>query len=145
MAMSTRTGSCLCGSVKVAIQGTPVSTNICHCTSCQKFSGAAYASLAAFKTSDITYSASEPSIIKTYDDATPESGRIVKRLFCGRCGSPLGGIRTGFEDISIVPIGILDGDKSDLKPQFEFFHKSKVEWIAAVVNSQCFETLPPAL
>ncbi|KAI1153379.1 glutathione-dependent formaldehyde-activating, GFA [Nemania diffusa] len=141
--MSARTGSCLCGSVKVIIKGAPVSTNLCHCTSCQKFSGSPFGSLAAFKTSEIIFSEAEPSIMKTYDDTSPESGRIVKRLFCGRCGSPLCGIRGGFEDISILPIGIIDGDKSDLQPQSEFFHKSKVDWITPVVGSQCFETLPP--
>lgn len=92
---------------------------------------------------EIIFSEAEPSIMKTYDDTSPESGRIVKRLFCGRCGSPLCGIRGGFEDISILPIGIIDGDKSDLQPQSEFFHKSKVDWITPVVGSQCFETLPP--
>ncbi|KAI1125176.1 glutathione-dependent formaldehyde-activating, GFA [Nemania abortiva] len=144
MAISTRTGSCLCGSVKVSIQGMPVYTNLCHCTSCQKFSGAIFGSLVAFKTSEVSFSESEPSIMKTYEDTSPESGRIVKRLFCGRCGSSLCGIRSGFEDISILAIGIIDGDKSDLQPQFEFFQKSKVDWIAPVAGSQCFNTLPSA-
>ncbi|KAI1186372.1 Mss4-like protein [Nemania serpens] len=141
--MSTRTGSCLCGSIKVVIQGKPVLTNICHCTSCQKFSGGAFGPLAVFKTSEVTFSESEPSIMKTYDDTSSESGRIVKRLFCGRCGSSLCGIRVGMDDVSIVPIGILDGDKSDLKPQYEFFCRSKVSWVVPVDGSQCFETLPP--
>ncbi|KAI0095849.1 glutathione-dependent formaldehyde-activating, GFA [Nemania sp. FL0031] len=142
MSTPTRNGSCLCGGVKASIQGSPVSTNTCHCTSCQKFSGAAFGSLAAFKTSEVTFSESESSIMKTYNDTSAESGRIVKRLFCGRCGSPVCGIREGFEEFTILPIGILDGDKSDLKPQYEFFHKSKVDWIAPVPGSQCFETLP---
>lgn len=81
--------------------------------------------------------------MKTYDDTSSESGRIVKRLFCGRCGSSLCGIRVGMDDVSIVPIGILDGDKSDLKPQYEFFCRSKVSWVVPVDGSQCFETLPP--
>ncbi|KAK5625790.1 hypothetical protein RRF57_001506 [Xylaria bambusicola] len=80
--------------------------------------------------------------MKTYNDTSPESGRVVKRLFCGRCGSSLGGVRVGMEDMTIVPIGVLDGDRSDLKPQFEFFRKSKIDWIDSVSGSQCFETLP---
>ncbi|RWA07599.1 hypothetical protein EKO27_g7506 [Xylaria grammica] len=140
--MSTRTGSCLCGSIKVAIKGAPVSTNICHCTSCQKSTGAAFASLAAFRASEIIYTESEPSILKTYDDTSSESGRLVKRKFCGRCGSPVGGSREGFEEFSIVPIGILEGDKSDLKPPVELFHKSKIDWIPTLEGSQLFETLP---
>ncbi|KAI0448680.1 glutathione-dependent formaldehyde-activating, GFA [Xylaria acuta] len=140
--MSTRTGSCLCGSIRVVVQGTPVSTNLCHCTSCQKFTGAAFASLAAFKTSEVTYSESEPSIMKTYEDTSSESGRIVKRKFCSRCGSPVCGVREGFEDFCIVPIGILDGDKSGFKPAVELFHKSKIDWIPALPDSQCFATLP---
>lgn len=80
--------------------------------------------------------------MRTYNDTSPESGRVVKRLFCGRCGSALGGVREGMEDMTVVPIGILDGDKSDLKPQFEFFHKSKIEWIDPVAGSQCFDAFP---
>ncbi|KAI1110174.1 glutathione-dependent formaldehyde-activating, GFA [Nemania sp. NC0429] len=143
--MATRTGSCLCGSVKVAIRGKPATTNTCHCTSCQKFSGAVFGSLAVWKSSDITFSESEPSIIKTYDDTSAESGRIIKRLFCGRCGSALCGIRVGLDEFTVVPIGILDGDKSDLKPQFEFFHKSKVDWVAPIEGTQCFEGVPPGM
>lgn len=81
--------------------------------------------------------------MKTYEDTGADSGRIVKRLFCGRCGSSLCGIRVGLDEFSIVPIGILDGDKSDLKPQFEFFGRSKVSWVAPVEGSQFFEALPP--
>ncbi|KAI0506375.1 glutathione-dependent formaldehyde-activating, GFA [Xylaria bambusicola] len=141
--MVTKTGSCLCGGIKVLIQGAPAMTNLCHCTSCQKFSGAVFAPLAVYKTTNITFSESEPSLMKTYDDTSPESGRVVKRMFCGRCGSSLGGVRGGMEDMTIVVLGLLDGDKSDLKPQFEFFRKSKVDWIDSVSGSQCFETLPP--
>ncbi|KAJ8119864.1 hypothetical protein ONZ43_g3282 [Nemania bipapillata] len=143
--MPTRTGSCLCGSIKITITGAPVSTNLCHCTSCQKSTGAASAFIAVFNTSEITYSMSELSIIKTYDDTSAESGRIVKRKFCGRCGGPVGGIREGFEQFCIVPIGVLDGDRADLKPPVEFFHKSKIHWAPTLPDSKCFATLPSQL
>ncbi|KAJ8121644.1 hypothetical protein ONZ43_g1955 [Nemania bipapillata] len=155
--MSTRTGSCLCDGVKVVIEGAPVWSSLCHCTSCQKSSGGTFSPLAVFKTSVcIQCQAQFPfshaycihKIImiwtdNTYNDTSPESGRILKRMFCGRCGSSLGGIRGGSEDTTIILIGLLNGDKSDLRPQFEFFHKSKVDWIAPMEGSQCFECLPP--
>jgi len=41
--MTRITGSCLCGNLRYAVSGDPMLTAICHCQSCQKQTGAAFA------------------------------------------------------------------------------------------------------
>ncbi|KAI8629399.1 Mss4-like protein [Xylariaceae sp. FL1651] len=142
--MSARTASCLCGSIKAAIQGDPFRTNLCHCSSCQKNTGGAFGSLAAYTAEKITFTESEPSVMKTYEDTSPESGRVLYRSFCGKCGSPVRLTRPGNDNIVVVPVGIIDGDKSAFKPQLEFFCRGKADWVGAIKDSQMFEAMPPA-
>ncbi|KAI3331941.1 Mss4-like protein [Xylariaceae sp. AK1471] len=141
--MSARTASCLCGSVKVALNGDPFMTNLCHCSSCQKSTGGAFASIAAYKTEQVTITESEPSVLKMYEDTSPESGEVLKRSFCGKCGGPVRIQRKSRPDTCIVPIGIIDGDKGAFKPKVELFCRSRVDWVGPVEDSEAFETMPP--
>ncbi|KAI1504647.1 Mss4-like protein [Biscogniauxia marginata] len=155
----TRTGSCLCGGVKLRIEGEPFRTNLCHCTSCQKFSGAFCASLAVYKSEQVTITPTDPTLTPhTYVDTTPESGNVLERSFCGRCGSPLTGRRRGGdgsgigggggggglpEELVAVAVGVVDGPKDDLRPQFEFFCVRRASWLGEVGGATAFPKLPP--
>ncbi|RYP92807.1 hypothetical protein DL770_001087 [Monosporascus sp. CRB-9-2] len=137
-----RTGSCLCGAIKVRIQGHPHRTNLCHCASCQKSTGVVYASMAAFKSDDVTYTASDPSLLRTYDDTSPESGRVLERSFCGRCGSNVRVVSRSQVELTVVPQGIIDGDKDDLRPRLEVFCARRAGWLGDVEGAQTYETMP---
>ncbi|RYP04216.1 hypothetical protein DL764_004606 [Monosporascus ibericus] len=137
-----RTGSCLCGAIKVHIQGHPVRTNLCHCASCQKSTGVVYSSMAAFKSDDVTYTASDPSLLRTYDDKSPESGGVLQRSFCGRCGSNVRVVSRGRAELTVMPQGIIDGDKDDLTPKFEFFCARRAGWLGDVEGAQTYEGMP---
>ncbi|KAI1814702.1 glutathione-dependent formaldehyde-activating, GFA [Poronia punctata] len=137
-----RTGSCLCGGIKLTIQGEPISTNLCHCTSCQKGSGGIFTTLAVFKTEQVTFTESSPSLISTYADKSPESGDIVYRKFCSRCGSPLSGTKGTKPEFVIIAAGIVDGDKNVFRPRLEFFCRTRVDWIKSVEDASVWDTLP---
>ncbi|KAI0109688.1 hypothetical protein GGR51DRAFT_558380 [Nemania sp. FL0031] len=200
--MSVRTASCLCGGVKVEMRGEPLMKNLCHCSSCQKFTGGPFGSLAAYKTEvrsilstvpasapyppaslflasglpirdaydyatsprwpvslatdrlydrsstnqrqqqQVAFTESEPSTLKTYEDTSPESGGVLKRSFCGKCGSPVRVQRANLPGTLVIPIGIIDGDKSAFKPQMEFYCKGKADWVGAIEDTKTFETQP---
>ncbi|KAI0431044.1 Mss4-like protein [Xylaria sp. FL1042] len=141
--MSTRTASCLCGDVKLELQGSPFMQNLCHCSSCQKFTGVPFSSMAAYKVEQVILKEAEPSVLKTYTDTTPDSGGVLKRSFCGKCGSPIK-VQTGSDPTTVVvPIGIIDGDKDTFKPQVEFYCKAKTDWVGAIENSKTFDAMPP--
>ncbi|KAI1878211.1 hypothetical protein JX265_002579 [Neoarthrinium moseri] len=145
MATSTneRTGSCLCGAIQVRITGEPIFTNLCHCTSCKKASGSTVVSIAAYRSEDVTYTANPPDALKTYNDGSPESGRVLERAFCGICGSRVRNASLSFPGSVALPTGILDGDKEDLKPKYELFCASRENWMADVPGTEQFATMPP--
>lgn len=74
-------GSCLCKAVTFTITNNPVKVSHCHCIMCQKGHGAAFATYARFKRSDMAYQTGENELI-TYN-----SSEDVLRKFCGKCGS----------------------------------------------------------
>ncbi|KAI1755112.1 Mss4-like protein [Xylaria castorea] len=139
----SRTGSCLCGGVKVEMRGDPFVKNVCHCSSCQKFTGAAYGLTAGYKTEQVTFTEAEPSVMKTYADTSPESGDVLKRSFCGKCGSPVRVQPASRPDMLVVPVGIIDGDKAAFKPDMEFYCRGRADWVGAIEDAKTFEAMPP--
>ncbi|KAI1744252.1 glutathione-dependent formaldehyde-activating, GFA [Xylaria scruposa] len=140
----SRTASCLCGGIKVEIRGDPIMKNSCHCTSCQKYTGAVFGSMAAYRVEQVTFTESEPSLLKTYTDTTPESGDVLNRSFCGKCGSPVRAQTGKRPDVLVVPVGIIDGDKADFKPELEFYCRGRADWVDPIENTQTFEAMPTA-
>lgn len=75
-------GRCLCGAV--VYETTPLSEKIdaCHCAECRRWSGHFWASINA-KFSELKFLKGEENI-RWY-----ESSKLVRRGFCGVCGSTL--------------------------------------------------------
>jgi len=74
-------GSCECGEVQLELDGEPDNVLHCFCRKCQKQHGAAYATYARFKLSNIRYVKGE-STLKSY-----ASSSFAMRRFCSECGS----------------------------------------------------------
>ncbi|KAI2625227.1 Mss4-like protein [Xylaria nigripes] len=142
--MSVTTASCLCGSIKGELRGEPVFRNLCHCSSCQKSTGVVFGSFAAYNIEQVTFTESEPSIMKTYEDKSPDSGSVLLRSFCGKCGSLIKCTRDTRSHMMVVPMGIIDGDKETFKPDMEFFCRNRADWIGAVEGAKEFTAMPPA-
>ncbi|KAI1074023.1 Mss4-like protein [Whalleya microplaca] len=136
----TRTGSCLCGAIQLRIEGTPVRTNLCHCTSCQKSTGSIFASIAAYPLSQVTITATPATALRTYADTSPESGAVLERAFCAVCGCRVAITPRG-RGVVAVPTGVLDGGKADLKPAVELFCRSREEWLGDL-GARRFEGMP---
>ncbi|KAH8673973.1 Mss4-like protein [Xylariales sp. PMI_506] len=140
-----RTGSCLCGAIQLKIKGDPVITNLCHCTSCQKFTGVVLASIVVYNTEQLTYTSNPPDALRTYADGSSLSGARIDRSFCGVCGSGVRNIGSRFGGRLIaVPAGIIDGDKADLRPRHEFFCVNREGWIGDIEGAEKFALMPPA-
>ena len=48
--MAELKGSCRCGKVQYTVNADPIFTGICHCTSCRKSTGSAYATVVGVPT-----------------------------------------------------------------------------------------------
>jgi hypothetical protein len=75
-----RRGRCRCGRVSFETRGEPVRVGVCHCESCRRATGSAFAAYADYLQSAVTI-AGEPAVWSSRPG--------VERLFCPRCGSPI--------------------------------------------------------
>ena len=63
-----------------------------------------------------------------YEDSATESGSVVQRFFCGKCGSPIYSKVPAQPDTAYLKTGILD-DTSSFKPMFNLWCDSKQDWV----------------
>ncbi len=92
-----KTGSCLCGAVRYAVEGELRPVVACHCTQCRKASGHHVAAT----------SARRDGVSITGDVTWFRSSDTARRGFCGTCGSNLFWDGPG-ENLSIFA-GTIDG------------------------------------
>lgn len=115
------TGSCGCGAIRFEVTAPFVSASYCHCTRCQRRTGAAASANAR----------AEPGTVRVVAGAddlrvwAPEGG--YEKLFCGRCGSALFSRPPGTEDLTGVRLGALDGDPG-IRPQWHQFVAYAAPW-----------------
>ena len=74
-------GGCLCGAIRYLVLGPPESSTHCHCRSCQRALGAAFATWCAVKSENFKLTKGEIKICETSPG--------VERGFCGNCGTSL--------------------------------------------------------
>ena len=78
-----RTAACVCGQLKVTMEGDPFRVVICNCTYCQKRSGSPFGQSAYFETSQVVAIEGEH---KAYKRAS-QRNRWFEHHFCPECGS----------------------------------------------------------
>jgi hypothetical protein len=98
------TGSCLCGQIRYTINVPVTELRACHCTHCQKASGAGGSVNAAIPSSAFAITQGTPRRFTI----TADSGRTLHRHFCGDCGSPIYSQRAATPETVSVRAGTLD-------------------------------------
>lgn len=133
------TGGCLCGQIRYSISSDPVFVGICHCTNCQKQSGAAFSVNVGVRQDALSLEGT----LKTFVDHG-DSGREVLRRFCPDCGSPVITDAAAFPAIHIIKAGTLD-NPSQLRPQRQIFCASKHPWMPILDGIPAYNKgMPPA-
>ena len=120
MSSAEITGSCLCGSVKFEVTPPFTAFRYCHCTRCQKASGAAHAANAFLPEQQFKWLAGE-SLVKRFD--LPGAKRFAV-AFCTHCGTRVPH-KTG--ENMLIPAGLLDADPG-ARPENNIFWKYKAAW-----------------
>jgi hypothetical protein len=115
------TGGCQCGAVRFAIGGGLGRASLCHCRMCQKAFGAFYGPLVYAR--DLTWTRGAPKYFR--------SSNLVRRGFCGDCGTPLSFEPDG--GVIDVAIGALD-DPAMAKPTIQLAVEDAVAWVAELAN-----------
>jgi hypothetical protein len=117
------TGGCGCGAVRFEVDEPPVSASYCHCTRCQRRTGAAASPQARVAPGSFLITAGEEHV-RAWE---PEGG--FAKMFCGLCGSAL--FSRNPKDASVVSVrfGAFDEDPG-IRPQWRQFVAYAAPWEA---------------
>lgn len=114
-------GSCLCGEVKIQINGEISDIIHCHCSLCRKNSGSAFATNGFINSAEFTLLSGKEKL--TAYSFKP--GRF--RHFCDKCGSPIYSANEQDPTRYRIRLGLLDCDINE-KPISHNFVSSKANW-----------------
>ncbi len=112
------TGGCLCGAVRYEASEAPKDSGYCHCSMCQRWTGAPASAFVVFSFAALRITRGKP---KFY-----QSSLKVDRGFCSDCGSALF-VRYPETDEFCVSIGSLD-DAASAPPQRHSGIESQLPW-----------------
>lgn len=102
-----------------------MATVVCHCSHCQRQSGAPYSVNLVFTESQLTIDGA----LSVYEDRGESGDAVyVYRKFCGSCGSPIISTMVDPEGIVALKAGTLD-DTSIVEPQAQYWVAHKQDWV----------------
>ena len=113
-------GHCLCGAVAFLSEGKPLWVAHCHCASCRRNTGAAFATFVGVRAGSFRYTRGAPQRF--------ESSPGVFRSFCGRCGTPLTYEAAKYPDEVHIDIGALD-EPERFRPQAHVHVAEQLPWL----------------
>jgi hypothetical protein len=129
-------GGCLCGAIRYEIEGDPVVVAHCHCTDCQRLSGAGHTTGAVYPEGAVEICGETREYrLKS------ELQSVVTRTFCPSCGSPLFGRNTRMPGFITVTVGTLD-DPDSVNPQVVVFARSRRRWDVMDETLPTFDSQP---
>ena len=115
-------GSCLCGNVAYALNGSINQFTQCHCSRCRKVTGSAFASNLLVDAVSLHWVRGENDVVRF---EPPEADRFAT-VFCKACGAPLPH-RSRDGATYYVPAGSLDDDPG-IQPQQIIYWASRAPW-----------------
>lgn len=133
--MADINGRCLCGNVTYSASVDPLFVGVCHCTSCQKITGTAFASVIAVPTAALAITGETTNF-----DGVGDSGKATHRAFCPTCGSTVTESADVMAGITMLTIGTLS-DPSLFKPDTQIYCDSALPW-AVLPNLNKFPKMP---
>lgn len=139
--MSARplTGRCLCGQVTYRCDAEPLGSAICHCTDCQRQTGAPFSLALVVPRTALEITGDSVARFETINEV---NGKPRERLFCSNCGSPIVSLPSELPDVAALKAGTLDEPVVD-QPKFEIWCRSKQPWLELGGPERTrFETVP---
>jgi hypothetical protein len=115
------TGGCGCGVVRFEISEPLLGAAYCHCTRCQRRTGAGASATARAEPGSVTITQGEDALRWW----APEGGR--EKVFCAHCGSALFSRVPGTTDNTGVRLGAIDGDPG-VRPDSHQFVAYAARW-----------------
>lgn len=139
MSDDVRHGRCLCGDVRFEYSGPENWRGYCHCESCRRNCSAPVTAYFGVPNGAWRFTGAEPAVY--------ESNPGVRRLFCGRCGTPMAYDADKFPDEIHFYAASLE-EPSTYTPDFHVFFGEHLPWfdsddtLPRHVRGATSETLP---
>jgi hypothetical protein len=121
------TGRCLCGEVRFVADGAPDMVAVCHCESCRRQTGAAFAAYADYRADRVAFAGRASTV--------HQSSPGVGRGFCGRCGSTISYQGANQPHMIHLHIGVFD-DPGRLPPMREENVADRLCWLGPIIAEQ---------
>ncbi|ADO68838.1 GFA family protein [Stigmatella aurantiaca] len=120
--MTIRVAECRCGELTARCEGEPVRVSVCHCFSCQRRTGSAFAAQARFPANRVTISGQTRTYVRQAD-----SGNHATYQFCPNCGSTIAYQLEAVPDMIAVPLGAF-ADPTFPPPKVSIYEARKHPW-----------------
>ncbi len=124
-------GSCLCGKVRYEYRGEIGELAMCHCSTCRKAQGSAFACNAPVDSNRLHFTQGL-EYLKEYR-SSPNKARV----FCSHCGSPLYSALDGAPNVKRLRVGTLETLES-VPLTYHIYYGSKAPWYEADDSHQKF-------
>lgn len=131
------TGGCLCGAVRYTIDAKPIATRVCWCRLCQYLGAGSGTVNTAFPTAAVEIEGE----LRDYQ-STADSGNIMHRQFCPRCGTQLFSAAEIRPQLVFVRAGTLD-DPEIAEPQATIWAAAAPSWAVIDLDIPCLDGQPP--
>ena len=129
----TRIAQCTCGSLRVTVEGEPLSVVACHCIDCQRRTGSVYGVGAYYPIEQISIAGESRSYSRPTD-----AGHEFTTHFCPHCGTSVHWASGKNPGLVGVAVGAL-ADPSFPAPVRSVWERSKHAWVEVGVASQHFD------
>ena len=126
--MTLRTAACSCGQLTIACEGEPVRISICHCTECQRRTGAPFGAQTRWPRAKAKISGKSSAYVRTAD-----SGHKVTSHFCPACGSTLYWFMDSAPDLVVVALGGF-ADPAIAPPNHSVWERHRHEWVTRLAD-----------
>ena len=112
-------GGCLCGALRYRVDAEPLDTGYCHCTMCQRSTGAPVLAWASIPVESFAYTRGQPAIYR--------SSSWGQREFCASCGAQICYRDTEGAKTVEINVGGLD-EPASYPPKHHIFTGDRIPW-----------------
>jgi hypothetical protein len=133
--MSSRTASCVCGQLRIRVEGEPLGVGICNCLACQQRTGSVFAALASFA-APYEVSGNATEYVRVGDQ-----GAQFRFRFCPVCGTNLFHTEEGGERSVGVAVGAF-ADPTFPAPQVSVYDCRRHPWVKLPSGTVAFDKDP---
>ena len=134
--MNKRTAACVCGQLRIEVEGEPLGIGLCHCTACQRRTGSVFAALAMFA-APYTVIGNATEYVRVGD-----AGSSFRFRFCPICGSTVYHTEENVADETVtIAVGAF-AEPDFGPPEVSVYDRRRHGWVQLPPNVERFDQDP---